>query len=247
VRDDAGVPLGRLNDLAVALSGPSPVVLAAEVRSARDRRWRAPVRLSRDDGTLTLLGSESVDGPPRDSLLLRRDVLDSQVVDLRGRRLARVGDVILAASGDELEVVAVEAGLAAVLRRLGLRPLAARLPRDAIGWEHVHPASRRAHALALDTPSSRIHRLDDAELQTVVEKLPVHRGASVLERTRPKRAASVLASLEPGHRTRLLRVLPHPHRGQVEQALARASPPGANRRPARHRPRLRRPGRHAPT
>jgi hypothetical protein len=37
VRDGAGVPLGRLGDLAIALSGPSPAVLAAEVRSCRDR------------------------------------------------------------------------------------------------------------------------------------------------------------------------------------------------------------------
>jgi hypothetical protein len=154
--------------------------------------------------------------------------------------------VLLAASGERLEVIAVEAGLAAVLRRLGLRPLAARLPRDAIGWEHLHPASGRAHALALDTPSSRIHGLDDAELQTVVERLPVHRGAGLLERTRPTRAARVLAALERGHRARLLGSLPRPHRSRVEQALARVPAPGASQRPARHRPRLRRPGGHAP-
>jgi hypothetical protein len=247
VGDDAGVPLGRLVDLAIAPSGPAPVALAAQLRSGRNRTWRAPVRISRDDGAVRLLGSEPVDGPPRGSLLLQRDVLDTQVVDLRGRRLARVGDVILADSGGRLEVVAVEAGLADVLRRLGLRPLAARLPRDAIGWEHLHPASGRAHALALDTPSSRIHHLDHAELRTVLESLPVHRGADLLERTHPERAASVLAALEPTHRTRLLRKLPHAHRSQVEKAMAHVPAPDADQRRARHRPRLRRPGRHAQT
>jgi hypothetical protein len=244
VRDDTGAAVGRLSELAVALNGARPIVVAAELRAGRRRQWRAPAALVDEAGALILPGSAIVARPPSGSLRLRRDVLDTQVVDLAGRRLTRVGDVILGPAADRLEVVAVEIGRAVVLRRLGLRRLARRSARESIAWEHLHPASGHAHALALDAASSRVHRLADEELQALVERLPVRRGADVLERTAPHRAAGVLAALDPAHRSRLLRALPRPHRTHVSQALA-AAPPSAHQRAARHRPRLRRPGGNA--
>ncbi len=62
-----------------------------------------------------------------DEILLVRDVLDTQIVDVVGQRLARVADVVLTRTADDrLELVGVEVGFGGVLRRLGLRRLAAR-------------------------------------------------------------------------------------------------------------------------
>ena len=61
-----------------------------------------------------------------------RDVLDTQIIDLVGQRLARVADVVLTRTADDrLELVGVEVGFGGVLRRLGLRRLAARTARTA--------------------------------------------------------------------------------------------------------------------
>ena len=58
----------------------------------------------------------------QDELLLVRDVLDTQIIDVVGHRVSRVSDVVITHRADgRLEVVAVEVGSAAVFRRLGLR------------------------------------------------------------------------------------------------------------------------------
>ena len=46
-----------------------------------------------------------------DEILLKRDVLDTQIVDVVGQRLARVADVLLArTAGGRLEALGVEVG-----------------------------------------------------------------------------------------------------------------------------------------
>ena len=66
-----------------------------------------------------------------DEILLVRDVIDSQIVDVVGQRLARVADVVLTrTANDRLELVGVEVGFGGVLRRLGLHRLAARTDED---------------------------------------------------------------------------------------------------------------------
>ena len=83
------------------------------------------------DGAVRLRAMPAEGVTDGELLHLRRDVLDAQIVDISGRRVVRVGDVELA--GDrELTVVAVDAGSASVLRRLGLRRLARRARPDAV-------------------------------------------------------------------------------------------------------------------
>ena len=86
-------------------------------------------------------------------------MLDAQVVDIAGRRLARVGEIELALRGSELRAVAVDVGLAPVARRLGLRRLARRLPSESIGWEGLHFATGRGHHVQLASPAAAVHRL----------------------------------------------------------------------------------------
>jgi hypothetical protein len=244
VRDASGEDLGRLTELAVELAGPRPAVVAAEVRLGRRRGWWAGGAIREAPDAVRLVGCRPVDEPPAGSLRLRRDVLDTQVVDLRRRRLARVGDVLLAGGDERLLLVAVEIGRASLLRRLGLGRIAVRLDHEVIAWEHLHPASARGHLLALDAPGA-VERLDEEQLQAVVEGLPVHHGAAMLTRTDPSRAASVLAKLDARHRERLLSAAADPHRARLRRALSEL-PEVARRVREPHRPRLRRPGRHAP-
>ena len=117
--------------------------------------------------------------PVRHSLLLDRHVLDSQIVDLAGKRVRRVGDVELAEDAGRLRLVAVDVGAAALLRRLGLRRAAGRARRQPIDWRSLHVISRPAHGLQLDSPASAVHRLSDAEL---VDQLPPIHAREVLAR-----------------------------------------------------------------
>ena len=89
--------------------------------------------------------------------------IDTQIVDVVGQRLARVADVVLTRTADDrLELVGAEVGFGGVLRRLGLRRLAARDGEDCVAWTDLHLTSERGHAVQLATPRSAVHHLDAA-------------------------------------------------------------------------------------
>jgi sporulation protein YlmC with PRC-barrel domain len=166
-------------DLAADHDGRFPRVTAIAIR----RRRRVTVvpwgRVERV-GTDRVVVSRAVDAPPAGGVYLVQDLLDAQVVDIVGRRLARVGDVALDQRGTELRIVAVDVGLGAVVRRLGLRRLAARLSSEMIAWDALHFATGRGHALQLASPAAAVHALQPEELAELVSRLHPDRGAEVL-------------------------------------------------------------------
>ena len=153
-----------------------------------------------------------------DEILLVRDVLDTQIVDVKGKRLARVADVVLTRRADaRLEVVGVEVGLGALLRRLGLRRLAAHLGEDVVAVTDLHLTSERGHTVQLATAGSAVHQLDAAGLAALVSRLDIESATEVLAASGPHVAADVVRAADPTVGERLLRAMPN---NAVEKIVA---------------------------
>ena len=148
--------IGWLADLGVAPGGPAPAVTGVVVRRRGSptawARWDDVQRLD-GDGVILAPGA-ALEEPPT-VVLLARDVLDAQLVDLAGHRVVRVGDVRLRPADRTLLVAGVEAGLDSVLRRLGLQRLARRAPRGAIAWTDLHLPAHPGAALSLRARCAR--------------------------------------------------------------------------------------------
>lgn len=222
VLDAEGQRVGRLADLFVNLdkqSGPQLVQrLLVRRRPAPDLYlpWSAiekfehssvVIRRGVDPTTFSVATTGDVLGG--DEILLVRDVLDTQVVDVVGQRLARVADVVLSRAADSrLELAGVEVGFGGVLRRLGLPGLAVRARSDFVAWADLHLTSERGHTVQLATPRSAIHHLDAAGLAALVSRLDTESAAEVLAAEGPQRAAGVIRAGDPVVGERMLRALP---------------------------------------
>lgn len=155
-----------------------------------------------------------------DEIRLVRDVLDTQVVDVAGQRLTRVADVVLARRPDgRIEVVGVEVGFDAVLRRLGLGGLASRFSSDAIAWTDLHLTSERGRTVQLATPRSAIHRLDARALAALVARLGTGPAAEVLAAKDAAMAADVIRASHPDDADRILRALAESTASDVVAAM----------------------------
>ena len=155
-------------------------------------------------------------------VLLKRDVLDKQLVDVNGRRIIRASDVLLGAEGSRVRVVGVDVGFAAIWRRAAPRRLGRRVGRaDLVDWEDVeylagesaevrlrggHPKIARLHpveiadlveALPNRLGAEIVESLDDATAADVVEELDEERQAEIVEHMQQERAADVLEEMEP--------------------------------------------------
>jgi flagellar motility protein MotE (MotC chaperone)/sporulation protein YlmC with PRC-barrel domain len=154
-------------------------------------------------------------------LLLDRDLLDQQIVDVNGRKVVRVNDVALRIertnAHDELWVHEVGVGLQAAFRRLtegvlphgAIRKLQTRFKKNSIPWEYcniVEPDPQRR--LKLRISHDRIGQLHPADVADIIEELgPAERGAlfetlddtvaaQALEEIDPKLHAAILHSLD---------------------------------------------------
>jgi sporulation protein YlmC with PRC-barrel domain len=173
VLDGAGTPLGELDDLAVALAAEHPPLVAASVRAGRGERRTVGCVTAREGEQGVVIVEAPLPGD--ELLLLRRHVLDAQVVDLDGRRIVRVGDVLVAEDGEGLALVGVEVGIAPVLRRLGLGRLARHGTDEILDWRALHLASRPGHVLQLGSSTAAIHSLTKPQLEAIAATMPAAR------------------------------------------------------------------------
>ncbi len=175
--DGAGV---RLRDLGVVREGESWRVVAV-------RTHRGTARLTGWSGA-GLVATAS--GGAVEATWLREALFDRQIVDLAGRRVTRVGDVVLRADGERLEVAAVEVGAAAVLRRLGLARLAARLEPRLLAIDRLHLPGEAAGALLLDAPRRHLEELDSETVADLLSRLPVPAAERTVRRSRHRDAVA---------------------------------------------------------
>ena len=143
-------------------------------------------------------------------LLLERDLLDQQIIDVHGRKVVRVNDadILLEPVNGHLllKVAAVDVGTRGIVRRLlkgilpseALRGLASKFPSKTIPWEFVDlietdPARR----VKLKISHDRLAKLHPADIADIIEELsPAERGA-VMEALDEEVAAEALEELDP--------------------------------------------------
>ena len=213
-----GPVIGRLIDLTVLLDddhGPQLVehlVVGRRGAPAQLLPWSAVARLEAGAPVLAAGATgTAVDAMAGNEILLARDVLDTQVVDVAGQRLARVADVVLALAGGAgrtgLEVVGVEVGFGAVLRRLGLRRMTPARTEDVVAWSDLHLTSERGHTVQLAAARSAVHRLDARGLAALVSRVDTDSASEILAVKDPQAAAEVVAEAYPEVGERMLRAM----------------------------------------
>ena len=143
-------------------------------------------------------------------LLLSRDLLDQQVIDVHGRKVVRVNDVDFhhdsAQNRSVLRVGGVDVGARGAVRRLlkgmvpagVLRALLLRIPPREIPWDFVDiietdPARR----VKLKISNERLARLHPADIADIVEDLAPDEREAVFETLEEGVAAGTLEELEP--------------------------------------------------
>ncbi|WP_422749193.1 magnesium transporter MgtE N-terminal domain-containing protein [Mycobacterium sp. WMMD1722] len=231
VRGPDGRTIGSLADLTLRLGAPHGLALIERVLVHRRREpdlllpWAAVVALRRhgvavSDSSSAYAAPSIASALAADELLLKRDVLDTQIVDIGGERLARVADVILARRRDgRVEIVAAEVGFGAVLRRLGWRSAAARLRHDAVAWSDLYLTSDRGHTAQLATARSAARRLDARDLAVLVARLDTESAADLLTASGPAVAADVIDASHPAVGERMLRALPQDRAADVVSVM----------------------------
>jgi magnesium transporter len=132
VLDKSGETIGQVADLAIRMGEEFPtvsaIITAVSVRVSLFGKakfeavipWRTVKKCGEDGIALRIEFSELKTGKlGQDELLLKKHVMDQQIVDNEGRKILRVNDVKLRTMHEHIRLVGVEAGIKGLLYRLG--------------------------------------------------------------------------------------------------------------------------------
>ncbi len=213
VRDATGAVRGRVREVAI-VPQDHPTRVAFLVVKTADGERVVPSDMLTASGPSIRVGSDagSWEGYTASDgvLLLKRDLLDQQIIDVYGRKVVRVNDVELDAipvgSRVTLNVVAVDVGARGAIRRLTkgavpsftMRALLEKIPPRVIPWQYVDlletdPARRVKLKIAYEGLAT----LHPADIADIVEDLPPAEREAVFETLDEEVAAEALEEIDP--------------------------------------------------
>ena len=219
VLDRHGESFGKVRDLIVALGDRYPPVTGLVVRVAGGSDIFLPwTDVEEIDAGGARLKTSRIDiasfRQRPNEIRLWLDLLDKQIVDVEDRKIVRVNDIQLAPVEGRLRLVAVDVGLAGILRRLGLSGPGERLARalhleaeNYIEWEDVDPVESSVSSLKLRVPHAALGTLHPADVAHIVEQLAPRDRAGILAALDDERAADVLEELAADDQVDILEAL----------------------------------------
>ena len=213
VRDASGTVRGRVREVAIAPEDHPTRIAYLIVRTAEGERMLPAVDL-KSCGATVRAESDSRTweryAPSDGVLLLKRDLLDQQIIDVHGRKVVRVNDVEIDSTPVNshllLSVLSVDVGARGAVRRLAkgvvpaftLRALLEKIPPRVIPWHFVDlletdPARRVKLKIAYEGLS----KMHPADIADIVEDLPRAEREAVFETIDEEVAAEALEELDP--------------------------------------------------
>src|SRR5215208_1597245 len=213
VRDATGAVRGRVREIAIAPQDHPTRIAYLIVKTADGERMLSPDTITSAGATVraaTEVAQWERFTPSDGLLLLKRDLLDQQIIDIHGRKVVRVNDVELESTPINshllLNILAVDVGARGAIRRLSkgivpsftLRALLEKIPPRVIPWQFVDlletdPARRVKLKIAYEGLS----KLHPADIADIVEDLPPAEREAVFETIDEEVAAEALEEIDP--------------------------------------------------
>lgn len=141
--------------------------------------------------------------------LLRKDVIDHQLLDVDGARVVRAADLYLAPVGPRYWVVGVDVSFLSFLRRLLPARIRSRSTAERVlDFASIQPFGTPGGPVVLRRPHRGLQRLRPADLADLLEDLGRPERRELLSMLPLEDAADVLEEMEPDHVRLLLGDVP---------------------------------------
>ena len=209
VLDPLGEEIGLLRDIAVEGGTPFPRA-AGLILEKKKKMWFLPW------SDLSIFNRRIISSrkreselaefhPSPDMLLIGKDILDKQIVDINGAKVVRVNDVKLTEEGGSACVTDVDVGVRGILRRLGVerrgdaffQAIRHPLKHQLISWEFIQPLESRLDRLTLSVSREALSKIHPADIAQIISGMSPDERKGFFEKLDLETAAEALHELEP--------------------------------------------------
>jgi uncharacterized protein YrrD len=233
LRDEGGEQLGKVEDVIVRLGGTGyPPITGFLVKVAGRTSFLGVERVADigPDGVVMRTAKLDLRHFERrpEEVLLKRDLLDRQLINVEGARLVRANEIELALVAGSWRVVGVDTGPRGGLRRLLPKPLGARIATgEFLDWAYVEPFVGHVPTVRLRVPHPKLAKLHPAQIADLVEAASRREGEEIIQAVGDddrELEADVFEELDDQHQREFLEDRPD---AQVAEILSRMAPDDA--------------------
>lgn len=209
VLDPAGNEVGRVKDLVIVGGKTLPKVAALVIDRRKDLYalpWNQVSIFNRKIISSSISSDKlSPYQTIEEDLLIVRDILDKQVVDVNGAKVVRVNDVKLEGLNSDAVLIAVDVGLRGIMRRLGIerggedvfKVFRRSLPYNLISWDYLQPIGPKLSKISLTVPRQMLSELHPADIAEIISTISQKEGATFIDHLDPETAAEAISELKP--------------------------------------------------
>ncbi|HWR90057.1 MAG TPA: CBS domain-containing protein [Dissulfurispiraceae bacterium] len=232
VLDPKGEVIGKVKDIVVVRGDPLPRVSALIVEKQKMTSiicWEELSMFNKKIISCHVNASfiKPYD-PTEEDLLIVRDILDKQIVDVNGAKVVRANDVKIEGYNSDAVLVAVDVGMRGILRRLGvergsegvMRLFRTQIPFNMISWNYLQPLGPKLDAITLTVPRQMVAELHPADLAEIISQvsrdegtylfgdLDVEVAAEALSELKPEKQAEIINAIDPEKAADIIEEMP---------------------------------------
>ncbi len=210
IRDLEGERVATIKDVIVRLGeGDHPPVTGLVARYRRRDFFMPRPRIKEFNEHGARLNADILDLRPfarrENEVLLARDVLDKQLIDVDGKRVVRVNDVQLIEAANEWRVTGADVSLQGLWRRLTPHNFyGTNRPVEVIDWADVGYLATDASTVQLKSSRDKLARLHPVEIARLAEALSYHHGSEIVESLDDESAAEMLEEMSAEDQARII-------------------------------------------
>lgn len=210
VFDREGETVGKLNDFIVRMKDVFPSVSGLVVNIGSGKKavisFGNIELFNRNTITANLYKKEIQESDPdEDKILIGRDILDKQIVDIDGAKVVRVNDIKLGEVREKLCIIAADVGFNAILRRIGgvniakglMKKMGGGNVQNLIAWNYLQSVDPKVSNLTLKVTKSKLSELHPSDIASIMSQIPPRERAALFDGLDLETAAEALHELEP--------------------------------------------------
>src|SRR5258706_15816066 len=201
-----GKTFGKIADMAIFENRPNPPVSKLEIRVGKKKIKTPPQAVAIQDNRLTLISGQIPRMPYDDKdFYLAGDLLDKQVIDIDGKRLVRVNDVLLEDDGGKLKVVGIDVGTAGILRRLGVHTS---IPAKVLPWRFIEAFDYETGSIRIKLTEHSLKTLHPADIADILEEAGTKERIGIVTALDARKAARAIEESDDETQASILEELP---------------------------------------
>lgn len=213
VYTEDNIYVGKLEDIIFQVS-ETPLISKLVVMSTYKEKLIIPASFIQSINLKIILAKDYITTVLEENELhIAKNLLDKQIIDLRGNKIVRVNDIVLIQDKGNLYVVGVDIGLMGIFRWLGFEKYISNITRlfkiqlttKLLSWADIQPLELVQGKVRLRKKEDKLKRIRPEDLADYLEETNVINARKFLGILEDTKAASVITSLNINYQTALFK------------------------------------------